>query len=269
MSEDFKRYLRLLRIRQKKPSLDELEGIVRAHILKVPFENISKLYYLRTLGLKDFPRLTQFLDGIEKYHFGGTCYANNYHLHQLLRYLGYMVELCGADMKERDVHIVNLVKVEGREFIVDVGNAAPFMSPIPRDLSIDYKLSFGTDEYILNPMDSTGCSRLTLYREGIANHGYLMNPIPRNIKEFAHVVSSSFRPESTFMNCVLLVHYGKNYSNVLHNLMFIESRGSKVRKNSLKTTEDLIIAIEKKFAIPNSVSRIALEGLYISQEAWS
>ena len=71
------------------------------------------------------------------------------------------------------------------------------------------------------------------------------------------------------MNCVLLVHYGKNYSNVLHNLMFIESRGSKVRKNSLKTTEDLIIAIEKKFAIPNSVSRIALEGLYISQEAWS
>jgi len=269
MSEDYKRYLRLLRIRQKNPSFEELARIVRAHIIRIPFENISKLYYLRTFGLKDFPQLKQYLDGIEQYNFGGTCYANNYHLHQLLRFLGYTVEICGSDMTQQDAHIVNLVKIEGREFIVDVGYAAPFLSPLPRDLSADYRLSLGTDEYVLKPVDSTGCSRLILYREGIPKHGYLMNPTPRCIKEFAQIVSSSFRPEATFMNCLMLARFRNDYSLVLHNMMMIESRGRNVQRKSLKTTKELIAMIDKKFAIPSSVSRIALEELSMSKDAWS
>jgi len=269
MPEDFNRYLKLLGVRREKPSYNELLRIVRSHIMKIPFENISKIYYLRTMGLKDIPSLTQYLDGVEHYHFGGTCYANNYHLYQLLRFLGYNVSLCGADMNKPNVHIVNLIKIEGKEFIVDVGYAAPFLEPMPRDLSINYKLILGTDEYVLSPKDSSGCSQLILYRNGISCHGYKMNPIPKRIDEFADIVASSFLPNSTFMNCVLLVGFGIDNSIVIHNMMFLEITGNTVRRKSFASVEEVIYTIEKIFAIPPDISHVALEGLSMTKDAWS
>ena len=261
MTENFERYLKLLGIRRGEPSIAELEQIVYAHMTKVPFENISKLYYLRTIGLREIPGLTQFLDGLEHYNFGGTCYANNFYLHQLLRFLGYNVELCGADMSQEDAHLINLVRIEGREFIADVGYAAPFLKPLPRDLSTDYKISLGSDKYILSPMDAAKRSQLTQFRDGIPHHGYLVNPSPRDIEEFTHVIATSYRPEATFMNSLLLVRFSTDYSQVLHNMTFIESRGMSVRRKTHRTTGELIAAIEEIFAIPSSISRVALEGL--------
>jgi arylamine N-acetyltransferase len=237
--------------------------------MRIPFENISKLYYLRTIGLKDIPSLTQYLDGVEYYHFGGTCYANNYHLHQLLRFLGYKVSLCGADMNKPNVHVVNLIKIEGKEFIVDVGYAAPFWEPLPRELSIDYKLTLGTDEYVLSPRDASGYSQLTHYRNGISCHGYQMNPTPRRIEEFADIVTSSFLPIATFMNCVLLVGFGRDYSKVIHNMMHLEIIGKTVRRKSITSIEEVIDTIEKIFAISPDISHVALEGLSMTKDAWS
>jgi len=51
----FIRYLRLLNIPQREPSLDYLDEIIKAQMLKVPFENVSKLYHLKTSGLKSIP----------------------------------------------------------------------------------------------------------------------------------------------------------------------------------------------------------------------
>jgi len=153
-STEFKRYIKLLGFKPKEPNLDDLTKIISSHLKIIPFENISKLYYFQQTGQKRIPALSQFLYGSEKYHFGGTCYVCNYHLYQLLKYLGYDVKLCGADMSQPDVHIVILVKLDGREYIVDVGYAAPFLEPIPRDLLIDYKISRGKDDYILHPMDN-------------------------------------------------------------------------------------------------------------------
>ena len=142
-----------------------LTQIVRAHLATIPFENISKLWRWRTSGFKGLVGLTQFLDGIEQYHFGGTCYSNNFHLHQLLAYLGFDVTLCGADMSAPDVHMVNIVRIAGREYIVDVGYASPFFEPLPRDLTNDHIVSFGDDTYVLSPRDSSGRSRLTFHKE--------------------------------------------------------------------------------------------------------
>lgn len=264
-----KRYLALLDVPESEPSLDALTRIVQAHMMKVPFENISKLYRWKTSGLQELINLTLFLDGIEQYHFGGTCYSINFHLHQLLNFLGFDVVLCGADMNRPDVHIVNIVRVAGREYIVDVGYAAPFIQPLPRDLQNDYVISLGIDQYVLNPSDATGRSRLTLYRNGTAHHGYIVNPMPRSIGHFAKVIADSFDPDATFMNAILLARFGYDCSQVLHNMTFIESRGTRVRKKSISTTDELIAVIEKIFAIPAAISQVALDGLSMHQDAWS
>lgn len=103
------RYFRLLSVAPKAPSLDALSELTAVHLTRIPFENISKLYYRRQVRPRRPPDLTRFLDGIEQHHFGGTCYANAFNLHQLLAHLGYDVALCGADMSAPDVHMVNTV----------------------------------------------------------------------------------------------------------------------------------------------------------------
>ena len=263
------RYLSLIGVHEREPNMNALREIVSAHMMMVPFENISKLYRWKTSGFHELTDIKQFLDGIEQYHFGGTCYSNNYHLNQLLGSLGYDVVLCGADMRNPDVHIVNIVKVGGREYIVDVGYAAPFLEPLPRDLPADYVVSLGDDRYVLSPQDAAGHSRLTLYREGVAHHGYLVNPKPREIVEFAGVIADSFRPDATFMNAVLLVRFRNDGATILHNMTHIESKGKSIKKISLKTTTELIAAIENFFGIPSSVSQVALDGLSMRQDAWS
>jgi N-hydroxyarylamine O-acetyltransferase len=266
---EVERYLGLLGLTRSGPCLAELKRIVQAHLAKVPFENISKLYRIRTSGLRAIPNFSMFLDGIEEYHFGGTCYSNNYYLYRLLISLDYDAVLCGADMSRPDVHMICIVKVEGREYIVDAGYAAPFLDPLPRYLSSVYTVSWGADRYVLNPQDSSGRSQLTLYRDGSPHHGYLVNPLPRHIGEFRHTITASFRPDATFMNAVLLVRYATDQSTVLHNLTHIASNNITTDRTALRTTGDLIRAIEEYFSIPSSISRIALRDLSLSQDAWS
>jgi N-hydroxyarylamine O-acetyltransferase len=267
-SFDFERYMALLGVSKSPPSLHLLASIVRAHLSRIPFENISKLYFWKTAGQNELRGLDRYLDGIEHDNFGGTCYENNYHLHELLFWLGFDMLLCGADMSAPDVHLVNIVKMEGREFIVDVGYAAPFQEPLPRDLSSDYTLSLGNDRYVLEPKDASGRSRISLFRNGSPIHGYVVNPRPRRIGEFASVIADSFRPQATFMNAVLLVRFDSDCSHVLHNMTYIETRGGAVTKTNLGSRDQLICKIDEVFGISARISRVALDGLSMRQEAW-
>src|ERR1035438_69834 len=55
--------------------LDEaaLDEIVRRHLCRVPFENVSKLLLLGREGAGRVTMLAEFLDGIEHRDLGGTC----------------------------------------------------------------------------------------------------------------------------------------------------------------------------------------------------
>jgi arylamine N-acetyltransferase len=269
IDREFEKYLSLLDIQQHKPSIEALERLVQSHLTKIPFENISKLYYWKTTGRHSLPDLTQYLDGIERYHFGGTCYTNNYFLHRLLSHLGYDVSLCGADMNKPDVHLVNIVKIEGREFVVDAGYAAPFLEPIPRDLNEDYSISLGRDRYVLKPKDFAGRSRLELYRNEELKHGYNINPSPRIMSEFSHVVKASYEREATFMNAVLLVRFGLLSSSVIHNFQYIETQGSSSKIEHLRSSDELVERIFHVFGIPSDVVRIAIDGFSFKSDAWN
>jgi len=262
-------YLAILGVSPREPSLDALRELLAAHLTRIPFENISKLYYRKRLGLVNLPPIRLYLDGIDKYHFGGTCYSNNYHFHLLLRSLGYEAKLCAADMKTPHVHALNIITIAGREYLADTGYAAPLLEPISRDLAADYETTLGRDRYVLKPQDAKGCSRLELYRDGVLRHGYLANPAPRTIEDFSKVIAASFSADATFLNSVLLVRFYPGRSVLIHNLTLVESESDKSTVHALPDRDQLIAAIEQRFGMPREIVSEAVGQLGNLQDAWS
>jgi len=262
------RYLEVLGVPRKPPSLSTLSDLVAAHLTRVPFENISKLYYKKRLGLTGLPPIRRYLDGIGQCHFGGTCYSNNFYFYSLLASLGYQVKLCAADMATPDVHAVSIVTVEGHEYLVDTGYAAPFLSPLPRDLRTNYEVAQGRDRYVLRPQDANGCSRLELYRDGLLKHGYMAKPAAKKIEDFERVISDSFRPDATFLNSILLARFYPERSIMIHNLTLIESRGDKSAVRLLQGSGAVIAAIHEHFEMPQDVVAEAIADLKQLQDAW-
>ena len=262
-------YLAILGVVRREPSFEALRGLLAAHLTRIPFENISKLYYRKRFGLVNLPPIQLYLDGIDEYHFGGTCYSNNYHFYLLLRSLGYEAKLCAADMKTPQVHALNMIMIEGREYLADTGYAAPLLEPIPRDLAADYEISLGRDRYVLKPQDSNGCSRLELYRDGVLRHGYLAKPTPKKIEDFGEVIGASFSANATFLNSVLLVRFYPGRSVLIHNMVVVESEGNRSALRALADRKELVTAIEERFGIPREIVCEAVGQLGNLHDAWS
>jgi arylamine N-acetyltransferase len=263
------KYLGILGVHREPPSIHGLKRLVHAHVCHVPFENISKLHYMKHHGIRSLLGLDLYLNGVEKYRFGGTCYPINYYFYRLLVSLGYQARLCGADMSNPDVHLVSMVDIDGHEYLVDVGYAAPFTEPLPRDSITDYTISLGSDRYVLKPKDTIGRSRLELYRGGQLKHSYVAKPTPRSIEEFETAITDSFRNSSTFMNTILLARFCPEKAVVIHNFTILEFRGFRKTKRIVEDAKALSEVINDIFGIPSEISTDVLNGLHQFGDAWT
>jgi len=257
----FDRYMAVLGLVVEPPGENALSALVRAHLTRVPFENISKLFLHRKTGATAIPPLDDYLDGISRFNLGGTCYANNMYVFQLMRYLGYDVRLCGAEMSKPNVHAVSLVRLNGREYLVDVGYGAPFSSPLPRDQSQDVIVDFGRDRYVLRPQDGAGRSAMDHYRDDVRVHGYVVAPQPRSMEDFNDVIRGSYRSEAPFMNAVVLARFYRDRVVRIRNLSVIESTPAGETESRLEDRDALIDAVRRFFGIPGAIARSAIDGL--------
>lgn len=265
--ESLERLLTYIELVPRAPDTTFLTETVAAFMRHVPFENISKRYYHRTLDLNHLPTFEQYVDGLERCHFGGTCITNNTFLNMLLNHLGFDARLCGADMNQPNCHFVNMVTVEGREFLIDAGYAAPFVTPLPRDLPHDVEVALGRDRYVLRPQDAQGRSRMDLYRDNELVHGYTAKPIARYLEYFDTTIRDSFKPTSVFMSSLLLVKiHSATRTTAVRNLTVIESEGDSFSVEHLPDPSVLPETIEQHFGIPAAMVATATEGLDLSVE---
>lgn len=234
------RYLRLLGVTRG----DELRHIVRRHLIRVPFENVSKLLR-RPIALDDF------LDGIEHHDLGGTCYSTNSHLAELLRACGYDAELLGADMTNPDVHVC--VRVNGR-YLVDCGFAAPFREPVPLD-ALPYAVSEGTHRY---RFEQHGCGIALYFGDSLS---YVAHEPPRAIEDFAGVIRDSFRPEAHFLNHLRIARFFEDYSvELLDRKMSVHRDGQTIQRE-FGSLDELEHVVHTEFAMPRCPVREAVSAL--------
>lgn len=249
--------------------MEALCELLEAFLSYIPFENLSKLLNLKRHSLKTIPPPELYISGIEENHFGGTCYSNNYYFSRLLCFLGYDTRLCGAAMSAPDVHTVIIVDLSGRSYLIDVGYAAPLLTPLPLEEDHDMIVERGPDVYCLHPRDEDGFSTLELIRDDVSIHSYTVHPAGRNITHFQQAISDSFRPDSTFMQSLLLTRHSVDRSIRIYNFSLLDTSHGNKKSVPLPDTDSLIQTIVDQFGIPADLTREAIDGLEMTGNAWS
>ncbi len=252
------RYLRLHGFDERPAGLSGLRALVDRHLCRVPFENVSKLLLVAREGRGRVTALEEFLDGIERFDLGGTCYTSNPFFAELLRALGYDAALYAADMDEPDVHTSIRVRLDGRDWHVDVGYAGPFRQPMPLD-ALPHEIAWGNDRYHLDAR--TGGHTMTVFTNGARRHGYFVHPPARDASFFGATILRSFEPGRTFMRCLRITRYFEDRSIELRNRRLLRVGPGGVRESTVDSMSELRRAIDEEFELPRCPIEEAVESL--------
>jgi N-hydroxyarylamine O-acetyltransferase len=149
------RYLALLGLEREVPSLDALTRLVRAHVLTVPFENVTALLRRRDHPTGPVPPmdLDALLDTWERRAGGGICFELAAMFSRLLASLGYDIYVMLAQVSLPNGHQAIHVTLDGKRYLVDLGTGGPIFQPIPLDdlpfeihhHGVGYRFRFGDE----------------------------------------------------------------------------------------------------------------------------
>jgi len=166
---------------RREPSPENLRVLQRAHLERVPFENLD-IHLGRPIAL-DLPAL---FDKIVSRRRGGFCYELNGLFAWLLGELGYRVTLLsgrvmdGGRLGPEFDHMALLVELEGG-WLVDVGFGDSFLEPLALEPSREVGQPWST--YWLE--ERGGVWRVVRRREGEEVPQYQFTLTPRRPDEFA------------------------------------------------------------------------------------
>jgi arylamine N-acetyltransferase len=256
--EIYQRYLRILGLEAPLSGLEGLRTIVCAHLLRVPFENVSKLLLFGREGQGRFFTLPEFLDGIEHQDLGGTCYGANPFLADLLRASGYDADLHGANMpRGRNVHTSLRVRIDTRAYHVDVGYGGPFREPICLD-RLPFEMVEGENRYVFDREPQGEGYEMAVFSGEERVHGYIVHGPPRQLDFFTPAMQNSFEPSATFLNCLRICRFFDDYSLTLLNGELTISRGRAAERSELNSLAEVEAALATEFEMPRCPVRAAI-----------
>jgi N-hydroxyarylamine O-acetyltransferase len=255
----YQRYLRILGVEALPSGLEGLRAVVRAHLLRVPFENVSKLLLIGREGRGRFFTLPEFLDGIEHHDLGGTCYSSNPFLGDLLRALGYEAGLHGANMaRGLNVHTSLRVRVESRAYHVDVGYGGPFREPISLD-HLPFEMVEGANRYVFDREPGGEGYEMAVFSGEERIHGYLVHGPPRSQDFFTPAIENSFAPSATFLNCIRICRFFESHSVTLLNGELTVHGARTLEGRELSSVDEVEAALAAEFEMPGCPARRAIE----------
>lgn len=139
-----------------EPTLVVLQDLQKAHLLSVPFENLD-IHYGNRIELD----IAKIYDKIVNRHRGGFCYELNSLFCELLKNLGFEVKMISARVRNKEGgfsreydHMALIVRIEGVDYLVDVGFGKFSFGPlklalglVQKDKEGDFKIEKYDDEY--------------------------------------------------------------------------------------------------------------------------
>lgn len=224
------------------PSREMLRALQQAHLLAVPFENLS-IHYNQPIRLED----EALYDKIVRRRRGGFCYEVNGMFAWLLRQLGYTVTLLSARVAGADGefsqefdHLTLLVsQVEGVDWLTDVGFGDCFRWPLRFESGLEQD---GGDGYRYRlRSDASVTAGDWLLERGDGNSWtpqYRFSPRPRVMSDFAaRCVYQQTSSDSYFTQKRICTLAQPNGRLTLSDLLLITTQDG-VREERMLANED-------------------------------
>jgi N-hydroxyarylamine O-acetyltransferase len=257
-------YLRILHLTREFPSLQFLRRIIYAHMTTFSFENISKITCEPKWvdGMNVTSMVSNFLGGHERYGFGGTCYALNWHLKCLLSEIGYDCYTVMLSQQHMGI-IVHVPDTGDRKFYVDCGAAAPLFEPVDLESGGHHCACFGNDRVVIRHRISEFVHRFERYRKGvlIGEPWYFNTEQPQTLNGFLPVIQSSYEPNRLFMSSLRCHKFGQNlsyYVSLKNDRFQICYRDGRVFEHILKSVKEVEETVQNVFGIEHSFVRHAI-----------
>lgn len=256
----FRRYLGILGW-AGDPGLHEL---VSSHLIKVPFENVSKL--LRPDGAPKLPPIEEFLRGIAEQDLGGTCYAIATHFAALLEFLDYDVELLAADSGGVPrSHAVCRVRIDEQACLVDVGYAAPFYHPIALD-QLPQTIPHGDTTYFIDRhVSHREAVEVTATQGGARAFGYVAKPpvIPPGggAAAFTPMADRACAPDAQFMRRLRISRFFASRVLEVRNNRLVTTHHNITTVTPIRDLDELEAIVHEALQLPRMPVREAVEAL--------
>jgi len=227
-----RRYLALLGVPRSPPSPTALAALTRAHLLAVPFENVSQIYRRHAHPEGPVPSLEyeRRLSEWEQRRAGGLCFDVAAMFARLLGALGYRAHPILAIIRFPGSHQAVVVELDGRRYLVDVGSGAPLFEPIPLDRTVEVRriglaYRFRPDE------GGDGCWQDLWIERGWAPFCYYdLRPV--DPREWEAVYQRLHGPDQAWLTHTLLIRCQDDQAWVLRDdeLRHVTAAGARVER---------------------------------------
>lgn len=256
--ELFRRYLGILGW-AGDPGLHEL---VSSHLIKVPFENVSKL--LRPADAPAIPTIDEFLRGIAEQDLGGTCYAIAFYFAELLAYLDYEADVLAADVGAATrAHAVCRVDVEGEPHLVDVGYGAPFYEPYSLVSGLPRTVPHGDVTYVLDRHPShPEAFEFAQHRGGARGLTYVARPpVLPGPEALAAEIERSHDESAPFMRRLRIARFFASRAVEIDNNRLIITHHNITTTTPIRDIDELEAIVHETMQLPRMPVREAVAAL--------
>jgi N-hydroxyarylamine O-acetyltransferase len=231
------------------PTVETLRRLHVAHLLAVPFENLS-IHAGEPIVLED----AALFDKVVTRRRGGFCYELNGLFAALLRALGFQVEMLSAAVARREGgfgpefdHMALLVTLEER-WLADVGFGDSFVEPLLVDERAEQaqgSRAFRIDEVeggrLVLRLRNAGGGWEPQYRFGLEPHAY------EDYEEMCRFQQTS--PESHFTRSRICSRLTPEGRVTLSGARLITTRGGEKEERELGGEEECAAALLEHFGI--------------------
>lgn len=258
--ELFRRYLGILGW-VGDPGLHEL---VSSHLIKVPFENVSKLLAAAEPGAAapGLPDIDTFLTGIAERDLGGTCFAIAAHFARLLSFLDYEVELLGADVGGVPrSHAVCRVRFEDAHYLVDVGYGAPFYQPISL-AALPARIPHGDLNFVIDRhVSGAEAIEVTTLRGASKVQSYVAKPPALAAEGFAQAIERANGEGARYMRSLRISRFfASRVLEVVDNAL-ISTHHNITTVTPIRDLDELEAIVHEQLQLPRLPVREAVEVL--------
>jgi N-hydroxyarylamine O-acetyltransferase len=230
----------------RAPTLETLRAIHRAHLMTIPYENLN-LHIGRGLPLDQM----QAFEKIVGQGRGGWCYEMNGLLAWALTEMGYDVTLLASGVMEQPQgdgsegeHLVLMVKIDGRPWLVDVGFGNGIFEPIPMEVGsytqqgfLNYALSRNGDVWFFKNHQYGGA-------------GFVFTLTPREMPHFTEMCQFlQTDPTGRFVTKTLCFRFTERGYDMLIGAVLTKVREAGVSERVIESEADYEQALGETFGL--------------------